>query len=61
MRFLVRRAAADPRVRKAAARTAASAVREAREIVNDPSPARRLGRMAGRVKRQFSETVRGEE
>ena len=65
VRFLVRRAVADarlePRVRKAAAKTAASAVREAREIVNDPSPARRLGRIAGRVKRRVSETVRGEE
>lgn len=61
MRLLLRRAAADPRVRKAAAETAASAVREARDIVNDPSPARKLGRLAGRAKRRLSEAVRSDD
>jgi len=35
VRLLLRRAAADPRVRKAAAETAASAVREARDIFRE--------------------------
>jgi hypothetical protein len=60
-RLLIRRAAADPRVQRAAVDTAATAVRQAREIANDPSPARRLGRLAGRAKRRIAEAVRSED
>ncbi len=61
VRLLIRRAAADPRVRKAATDTAAAAVREAREVVRDPSPARRLGRMAGRAQRRLKEAIRDDD
>jgi len=61
VRLLIRRAAADPRVQRAAAETAATAVQQAREIASDPSPARRLGRLAGRAKRRLAEAVRSED
>ncbi len=58
MRVLIRRAAASPQVQKATAETAAAVVREARNIAGDPSPAHRLGRLAGRAQRRLSEVVR---
>jgi len=53
LKFAIRKAASDPRVRAKASDTARKIAKGAGEIVRDPNPARKLGRLAGKIKNKF--------
>ena len=52
-RFAIRRAASDPRVRAKAKETARKMAKGAGEIARDPEPAKKLGRLAGKIKKKI--------
>ena len=53
LKFAIRKAASDPRVRAKASETARKLAKGAGEIARDPSPARKLGRIAGKIKKKL--------
>ncbi len=53
IRFAVRKVASDPRVRAKAKETARKIAKGAGELVREPDPARKLGRLAGRIKKRI--------
>ena len=53
LRFAVRKVASDPRVRAKAKETARKIAKGAGELVREPDPARKLGRLAGRIKKRI--------
>ena len=53
IRFAVRKAASDPRVRAKATETARKIAKGAGNIARDPEPARKLGRLAGKIKKKI--------
>ena len=53
IRFAIRKAASDPRVREKAKETARNIAKGAGNLARDPDPARKLGRLAGKIKRKI--------
>tara|TARA_B100000686_G_scaffold113987_1_gene121532 strand:+ start:1464 stop:1646 length:183 start_codon:yes stop_codon:yes gene_type:complete len=53
LKFAIRKAASDPRVRAKATDTAKKIAKGAGEIARDPDPARKLGRLAGKIKNKL--------
>jgi len=53
LKFAIRKAASDPRVRAKASDAARKIAKGAGEIVRDPDPARKLGRLAGKIKKKL--------
>ena len=53
IRFAVRKVASDPRVRAKAKETARKIAKGAGELVREPDPARKLGRLVGRIKKRI--------
>ena len=53
LKFAIKKAASDPRVRAKATHTARKIARGAGEIARDPDPARKLGRLAGKIKKKL--------
>ena len=53
LRFAIRRVASDPRVRAKAKETARKMAKGAGEIARDPEPAKKLGRLAGKIKKKI--------
>ena len=53
LKFAIRKAASDPRVRAKASETARKIAKGAGDIARDPDPARKLGRIAGKIKKKF--------
>ena len=53
IRYALTRAASNPKVRQQATKSAREFAKGAGELARDPDPARRLGRMAGRLKKKI--------
>jgi|TARA_B110000263_G_scaffold244747_1_gene253225 hypothetical protein len=53
LRFAVRKVASDPRVRAKAKETARKIAKGAGELAREPDPARKLGRLVGRIKKRI--------
>ena len=53
IRFAFRKAASDPRVRAKAKEAARKVAKGAGEIARDPEPAKKLGRIAGKIKKKI--------
>ena len=56
IRFAIRRAASDPRVRAKAQETARKMANGAGELARDPEPAKKLGRLAGKIKKKITKS-----
>ena len=54
IKFAIRKAASDPRVRAKAKDAARKLAKGAGDIARDPDPARKLGRIAGRIKKKLN-------
>ena len=53
IRFAVRKVASDPRVRAKAKETARKIAKSAGDLARDPDPAKKLGRLAGKIKKKI--------
>mgnify|MGYP007063703048 CR=1 FL=1 len=53
IKFAIRKAASDPRVRHKATNAARKFAKGAGEVARDPNPAKKLGRIAGKIKKKF--------
>ena len=53
IRFAIRKAASDPRVRAKAKETARKIAKGAGNLARDPDPAKNLGRLVGKVKKKI--------
>lgn len=53
LKFAIRKAVSDPRVRAKAKDAAKKIAKGAGEIARDPDPARKLGRLAGKIKKKL--------
>jgi len=53
IKFAIRKVASDPRVRKKATNVARNFAKGAGEVARDPNPAKKLGRIAGKIKKKF--------
>ena len=53
IRFAVRKAASDPRVRAKATEAARKIAKGAGDLAREPEPAKKLGRLAGRIKKRI--------
>ena len=53
IRYALTKAASNPKVREQAAKSAKGLAKGAGELARDPDPARRLGRMVGKLKKKL--------
>jgi len=53
IKYALTKVVSNPKVRAKATKSAREFARGAGEIARDPDPARKLGRMAGRIKKKF--------
>ena len=53
IRYALSKAASNPKVRQQATKSAREFAKGAGKLARDPDPARRLGRMAGRLKKKI--------
>ena len=53
IKFAIRKVASDPRVRQKATNAARNFAKGAGEVARDPNPAKKLGRIAGKIKKKF--------
>ena len=53
IRFAIRKAASDPRVREKAKETARNIAKGAGNLARDPDPVKKLGRLAGKIKKRI--------
>ena len=53
LKYAFTRAASNPKVRAKAAKVAKDFAQEASKVAKDPDPARKLGRMVGKIKKKI--------
>ena len=53
IKYAFTKAASNPKVRAHAAKVAKDFTKEAKSVVKDPDPARKLGRMVGKLKKKI--------